>query len=91
MLPDEPTTRELPSALRTALVISWAAFLTACGVSVVGFALLDPAMLIDCLLPQSWLSNRLALYTLGFFAFYAIATLGGWLAWSMLRTPPPSR
>ncbi|MGN0858238.1 MAG: hypothetical protein ACI4NW_03505 [Stenotrophomonas sp.] len=77
------------SALRTVGIILWPAFVVAALATLVFFALIDPLALAAISWPALGVS-RLTGYSLGFFMFWAVASLAASFTWLMLRpTPPP--
>ena len=73
--------------VRLSMWILWPAFLQACALEVVVFALVDPAEL-------SWRgealhASRQAVYTLGFFVFWLLAVAGSALTVLLARSMRP--
>ncbi|KRG77569.1 hypothetical protein ABB30_06990 [Stenotrophomonas ginsengisoli] len=75
--------------LRTAGLILWPAFVAAALATGVFFTLIDPLALAAISWPAV-ASSRITGYSLGFFMFWAVASLASAITWLMLRpTPPP--
>lgn len=72
-----------PPAYRTALVLAWPAFLSACLLEAAVFALVDPLELSWAGAPLGW--SRQAVYTAGFFLFWAGSAFSGLLSLWLLR------
>ncbi len=66
--------------------IAWPAFLSACVLELVVFALLDPRELYWFGQPLAW--SRQGIYTMGFFAFWAISAASNGL--TILLAKPPA-
>ena len=65
--------------------IAWPAFLAACVLELLVFAVVDPLELVWSGHPLGW--TRQGVYTGAFFAFWLVAGLACWLS-TLLRTTP---
>jgi len=66
------------------LTVTWASFLTASLATMVFFAFVDPTPIVALLTPTAAIPTRTALYSVGFFFFWAIcATAASLTAWLM--------
>ena len=74
---------DLPARARRVGVVVWCSFLTACGATMVVFALFDPEVLMEA---APWWWGRRAAYALGFFFLWAIAACSAGLALFMAHT-----
>lgn len=83
--PDSPAT----TRLRIIGIIIWPAFVAAALATLVFFALIDPLALAAISWPHLG-SGRLTGYSLGFFMFWAVASLACTLTWLLLRPSPPA-
>ena len=63
------------------MLVVWPAFLAACGLEMVVFALFDPHDLQGWV--RGWGLGRQAIYTLAFFTFWTIATSSSWLTYTL--------
>jgi len=79
---------ELGAHGRLWLTVVWASFLAASVATMVFFAFVDPTPIVALLTPTPAMPSRTALYSLGFFFFWAICTLAAALTAWLLRTPP---
>lgn len=68
--------------------IGWPSFFTACVMTMVFFAFVDPLQLRDITFPQTRISRELG-YTVAFFMFWAATASSSLFTWILLR--PPSR
>lgn len=73
----------------TAIVL-WPAFLAAAVATMFFFAFFDPAVFGEGAVPPRWLTHRMAGYAVGFFFFWAIATLSSALTLYLVRTGRPA-
>lgn len=83
---------ETGSAGRAALTVAWCSFLTACVSTMAFFAFVDPAPMASLLLPGVHAPSRTAMYSVGFFIFWAAgAASAGLSAWMLAPVPhePP--
>ncbi len=91
---EEREQRSWPPPLQAAAAIGWSSFLAACLGTLLGFAVLDPQLIIDGLhlgpdtLPAGWLT-RTGLYTLGFLLFWLVGGVAAWLAVMLTRDTRP--
>ena len=72
------------NAVKPALWILWPSFLAACVGELLFFALVDPDELV-----LAWrviTLSRTAIYSIGFFFFWAIAALSSGLTWLLARS-----
>lgn len=69
---------------RTVAVMLWASFLAACAETMCFFAYVDPVFLFSRDVPQFWLADRTASYSLGFFFFWVFTLLAAALAATLL-------
>jgi hypothetical protein len=67
-------------------ILLWASFLAACFATLVFFALFDPSTMGDGRGPYRWLMHRSAGYTIGFFFFWAICAISGFITAWMIDT-----
>ena len=74
---------------RAGLTALWCSFLAASVATLLFFAFVDPAPVAGALTPTDALPSRTALYSLGFFFFWAICALAAGLTAWLLRPPPP--
>ena len=77
---------------RVALTVAWCSFLTACVSTMAFFAFVDPAPMASLLMPGARTPSRTALYSVGFFIFWAAgAASAGLSAWVLapVRNEPP--
>jgi hypothetical protein len=74
-------------AAQKLLLVAWPAFLAACALELLVFALVDPAELEWSGRALGW--SRQGVYTAGFFAFWAIASVA--CALSLLLATPAER
>jgi hypothetical protein len=74
----------MPSNAREWLAILWPAFVAACMLQIVVFAGFDPHDL--SLFGLGLEIERDAVYSIAFFAFWAITTATGWVTWSLFRS-----
>ncbi len=65
--------------------ILWPAFLVACGMEVVFFTLFDPADLN--FFGQPLEASRMTIYSVGFFAFWALGAASSFLTCFLQRSP----
>ena len=65
--------------------ILWPAFLVACGMEVVFFTLFDPADLH--LFGEPLEASRMAVYSVGFFVFWALGAASSFLTCFLQRSP----
>lgn len=65
--------------------IVWPAFLVACAMEAVFFTLFDPADLY--LLGEPLEASRMAIYSVGFFAFWALGAASSFLTCFLQRSP----
>jgi hypothetical protein len=63
--------------------IAWPAFLAACALQLIIFAVVDPTELVWFGQPLAW--SRQAVYTAGFFVFWACSALASSLAVLLFR------
>ena len=70
---------------RSIAEIVWPSFLAACVATLVCFANVDPARLLDALVFPLQLSNT-AVYSIGFFFFWAVCALASGLTTWLIRT-----
>jgi hypothetical protein len=75
-----------PPGRRAVAAMVWSAFLAACLGSLLGFAWLDPADLLDGGYGADWLTPT-AIYTLGFFLFFVVGFAGAFLGVYLTRPP----
>lgn len=75
-----------PPGRRAVAAMVWSAFLAACLGSLLGFAWLDPADLLEAGYGADWLTPT-AVYTLGFFLFFVVGFAGAFLAVYLTRPP----
>ena len=80
---------ELPLRARTAGVVAWCSFLTACGATTVLFAFFDPETLRYG--DAGWWPSRHTAYALGFFFFWLVAACSAALTIYMAHTERPAR
>lgn len=65
-------------------VVLWSSFLAACVATLFFFALFDPLLFAqDAHLPQ-WLADRMTGYAIGFFFFWAVASVSAVIAAALL-------
>lgn len=76
--------RQLPRAVRVAVIIAWSAFLAAALATMVCFAFLDPDALAAGA-PPPWWGSRMQVYALGFFLFWFVGVAAATIAWSLAR------
>ena len=77
-----------PHRLRSRwMVLGWPAFLAACLLELVVFALVDPHDLQWAGRPLDW--SRLGVYSAGFFLFWAVSAVGCWLTAVLLQPAEP--
>ncbi|MFM9971549.1 MAG: hypothetical protein ACKVQK_24475 [Burkholderiales bacterium] len=74
--------------LKAAAWILWPSFLTACVGEVLFFALFDPAELVAFF--QGDPPSRIAVYSIGFFFFWFLATISSGLTWMLVRQFSPA-
>lgn len=72
---------------RMLMAVLWPSFLVAIVAEGVFFSLFEPAMLTVLGIGDR---SPLAVYTLGFFFFWAACALASWLACYLRAAPPPS-
>lgn len=78
------TAENLSARGRLWLTVTWASFLTASLATMVFFAFVDPTPIVALLTPTAAIPTRTALYSVGFFFFWAICALAASLtAWLM--------
>lgn len=65
----------LPPRVPRALTVAWTSFLAASLGTMVFFAFVDPTPVVAVLRPTDTLPSRTALYSLGFFFFWAVCAL----------------
>jgi hypothetical protein len=70
-------------------IIVWTSFLAACAETMGFFAYFDPSLLGMHPIPEAWVSNRLAGYTIGFFFFWVFTFAAATLTAYLLDTGPP--
>jgi hypothetical protein len=90
--PDAPPP-ELGARGRIILTVMWCSFLAASVATMISFALVDPAPIAAALPWAGPGASRTALYSLGFFYFWAICAVAGALTAFVLSTPaaePPA-
>lgn len=88
---DPPAIRRWPPRLQVAAAVGWSSFLAASLGTMLVFAALDPQVIIDSMDPgepdaASWLLNRTAIYTLGFFLLWVVAAVAGVLTTVLLQS-----
>lgn len=71
------------------MVVAWPAFLAACLLEALVFAVVDPAELSWGPGPLGW--SRQSVYTLAFFVFWGVVASAAALAVVLSRTDPASR
>jgi len=69
------------------VTVLWCSFLAASVATMVTFALVDPASISDALPGGGAGASRTAVYSLGFFYFWAVCAAAGTLTAFMLQTP----
>ncbi len=72
-------------------VTLWPSFLAASVATMFFFAFFDPSFFGEGAAPPRWLTSRMAGYAVGFFFFWAIATLSSALTLYLVRTASPPR
>lgn len=72
-------------------VLLWSSFLAACVATLFFFAYFDPRMLAADDAPPSWLHDRMSGYAIGFFFFWGICTIAGFLTAYLIDTRPSDR
>ena len=77
-----------PSRVQSIGAIGWPSFFTACVMTMVFFAFVDPLQLRDITFPETRISRELG-YTVAFFMFWAATASSSLFTWILLR--PPSR
>jgi hypothetical protein len=75
----------MPTAQQV-MSIAWPAFLSACALQVLVFAMVDPAELLWFGRPLPW--SRQAVYTVAFFLFWGCTALASALTAVLARTDP---
>ncbi|NBU24313.1 MAG: hypothetical protein EBS39_01570 [Gammaproteobacteria bacterium] len=73
---------------RAGLTALWCSFLAASIATLLFFAFVDPTPVVAVLTPTDVLPSRTALYSLGFFFFWAMCALAAGLTAWLLRPPP---
>lgn len=82
---------ELAPPRRLALTVVWCSFLSASVATMVFFAFVDPAPIVAILKPTTAFDGRTALYSVGFFFFWAVCALASSLTAWLIQTPPAPR
>jgi hypothetical protein len=85
-LPAAPPT-ELGARSRIIVTVMWCSFLAASVATMISFALVDPAPIAAALPWAGPGASRTAVYSLGFFYFWAVCAAAGALTAFMLSTP----
>ena len=67
------------------LCVLWPGFLIGGVLEMLVFSMVDPT---DLQLPTSWELPRIAIYTLGFFCFWALASASSYLTARLIQTAP---
>ena len=81
------TSPELGARGRLVVTVMWCSFLAACVATMISFALVDPEPIAAALPWAGPGTSRTAVYSLGFFCFWAICALAAALTAFMLATP----
>lgn len=84
---DEGAAPELGTRGRAVVTVLWCSFLAASVATMVTFALVDPARISDALPWAGAGASRTAVYSLGFFYFWAVSAAAGALTAFMLQAP----
>lgn len=69
------------------LTVAWASFLSASVATMFFFAFVDPTPVVALLTPTAAMPSRTALYSLGFFFFWAVCALAATLTAWLLSAP----
>jgi hypothetical protein len=85
----KPTHSSPRRHLRTAGLILWPGFVAAAVASAIFFTLIDPLALARISWP-ALAGSRVSGYSLGFFMFWAVASLASAITWLMQRPTPPA-
>lgn len=72
-------------------VLLWASFLAACAATALFFAYFDPPLLAADDAPPRWLADRMTGYAVGFFFFWAVCAIAGFLTAYLIDTRPSER
>lgn len=73
---------------RSALTVAWCSFLAASVATMVFFAFVDPSPIASLFAPTALAPSRTALYSLGFFFFWAVCAAAAALTAWMLSSHP---
>ncbi len=84
---DEAAAAELGARGRAVAAVLWCSFLAASVATMVTFALVDPAPISDALPWAGAGASRTAVYSLGFFYFWAVCAAASALTAFMLQAP----
>jgi hypothetical protein len=66
--------------------VAWSSFLAACLATMIFFAFFDPLLLASDDSPPAWLESRMTGYGIGFFFFWFISAVAGFLTSALLET-----
>jgi hypothetical protein len=69
-------------------VIVWSSFLAACFASLLFFAFIDPAQIVEESSPRWWLPNAMTGYAVGFMFFWIVCAVAAMLTSYLLETAP---
>ena len=70
--------------------VIWSSFLAACLATMLFFAAFDPLLLANDDAPPWWLESRMTGYGIGFFFFWFVAAVSGFLTIALLHVKSPS-
>jgi hypothetical protein len=87
--PAERTARLASSRVRrNAGALLWSSFLAACIATMFFFAYFDPIELANDAAPPRWLADRMTGYAIGFFFFWFVCAVSGFLTAWLVDTRP---
>jgi hypothetical protein len=70
--------------------VVWSSFLAACLATMLFFAAFDPLLLASDDAPPWWLESRMTGYSVGFFFFWFVCAVAGFLTSALLHSTAPS-
>ena len=79
----------MPQSPREWIIVLWPAFMAACVLETLVFAGFDPHDIH--FFGMSFETDRDTVYSVAFFAFWAVTTLSGLLIWILAQPAPPSQ